>query len=85
MSERTPLLGVGRFPSVLPKVLWRLGVALSMGSLISRIAGCCSYYYLAAGGIIAGAFGTHGMRKRLTPDKFHAWETAAHYSVCLHS
>ncbi|KAL5533690.1 hypothetical protein ACEPAG_150 [Sanghuangporus baumii] len=61
MSERIPLLG--RIPSVLPKVLWRLGVAFT------------------ASGIILGAFGTHGMRKRLAPERMHAWETATHYSI----
>ncbi|EJF66986.1 hypothetical protein DICSQDRAFT_151365 [Dichomitus squalens LYAD-421 SS1] len=38
---------------------------------------------LAAAGIVAGAFGSHGLRKRpgITPDKVHAWETASHYAV----
>ncbi|KAF6766292.1 hypothetical protein DFP72DRAFT_866133 [Ephemerocybe angulata] len=38
---------------------------------------------LATGGIITGAFGAHGLRKRpgITPDQIHAWETAASYSV----
>ncbi|CAL1695345.1 unnamed protein product [Somion occarium] len=38
---------------------------------------------LAAIGIITGAFGAHGLRKRpgTTPDSIHAWETASHYAV----
>ena len=37
----------------------------------------------AAAGVIAGAFGSHGLRKRegITSDKIHAWETASHYAV----
>ena len=38
---------------------------------------------LAAAGVIAGAFGSHGLRKRegITSDKIHAWETASHYAI----
>ncbi|KAI1793874.1 hypothetical protein LXA43DRAFT_998747 [Ganoderma leucocontextum] len=38
---------------------------------------------LAAAGVIAGAFGSHGLRKRsgITSDNIHAWETASHYAV----
>ncbi|KAF9015246.1 hypothetical protein BDQ17DRAFT_1294906 [Cyathus striatus] len=37
----------------------------------------------ASVGIIAGAFGAHGLRKRsgMTADKIHAWETASSYAV----
>ncbi|EJC98695.1 uncharacterized protein FOMMEDRAFT_95664, partial [Fomitiporia mediterranea MF3/22] len=36
-----------------------------------------------AAGVIAGAFGSHGLRSRpgIDADKIHAWETAAHYSI----
>lgn len=39
----------------------------------------------AAAGVIAGAFGSHGLRKRegITSDKIHAWETASHYAVSI--
>ncbi|OCH96204.1 DUF423-domain-containing protein [Obba rivulosa] len=38
---------------------------------------------IAAVGIIAGAFGAHGLQRRkgITPDQIHAWETASHYAV----
>ncbi|KAI0652190.1 hypothetical protein C8Q79DRAFT_936529 [Trametes meyenii] len=38
---------------------------------------------LAAAGIIAGAFGSHGLRKRedITPEKLHAWQTASSYAI----
>ncbi|KAK7694887.1 hypothetical protein QCA50_002075 [Cerrena zonata] len=38
---------------------------------------------LAALGMAAGAFGSHGLRKRpgMTPDTIHAWETASHYAI----
>ncbi|KAI0361272.1 DUF423-domain-containing protein [Trametes cingulata] len=38
---------------------------------------------LAAAGIIAGAFGSHGLQKRsgITPEKLHAWETASSYAI----
>ncbi|KAI5116920.1 hypothetical protein M0805_003993 [Coniferiporia weirii] len=34
-------------------------------------------------GVIAGAFGAHGLKKRhgITADQIHSWETAAHYSM----
>ncbi|KAH8110658.1 hypothetical protein DFH11DRAFT_1619512 [Phellopilus nigrolimitatus] len=37
----------------------------------------------AAVGVIAGAFGAHGLKKRpgIDADKIHSWETAAHYSI----
>ncbi|KAJ3491045.1 hypothetical protein NLI96_g1011 [Meripilus lineatus] len=37
----------------------------------------------AAIGVMTGAFGAHGLRKRpgITPEKIHAWETAAHYAI----
>ncbi|KAJ3542706.1 hypothetical protein NM688_g5947 [Phlebia brevispora] len=37
---------------------------------------------LATVGVVTGAFGAHGLRKRpgVTPDNIRAWETAAHYS-----
>lgn len=39
---------------------------------------------VAAVGIITGAFGAHGLKKRpgMDADKIHSWETAAHYAVC---
>ncbi|KZS96079.1 DUF423-domain-containing protein [Sistotremastrum niveocremeum HHB9708] len=36
---------------------------------------------LAAAGIVAGAFGTHGLRSRVTPDKLQAWTTASQYAI----
>ncbi|EIN14191.1 DUF423-domain-containing protein [Punctularia strigosozonata HHB-11173 SS5] len=38
---------------------------------------------IAATGVITGAFGAHGLRRRpgVTQDNIHAWETAAHYSA----
>ncbi|GJE85754.1 DUF423 domain-containing protein [Phanerochaete sordida] len=38
---------------------------------------------LATLGMVAGAFGSHGLRKRagVTPDSIHAWETASHYTI----
>ncbi|KAI0639724.1 DUF423-domain-containing protein [Trametes polyzona] len=38
---------------------------------------------LAAAGIIAGAFGSHGLQKRpgITPEKLHAWQTASNYAI----
>ena len=41
---------------------------------------------LAALGMVAGAFGSHGLRKRpgMTPDTIHAWETASHYAVSVY-
>ena len=40
---------------------------------------------VAAAGIVAGAFGSHGLQKRsgMTPDKLHAWQTASSYAVSL--
>ena len=37
----------------------------------------------AAAGIVAGAFGSHGLQKRdgITPEKLHAWQTASSYAV----
>ena len=37
----------------------------------------------AAVGVVTGAFGAHGLRKRagVTPDTIHAWESASHYAV----
>ncbi|TFK30540.1 DUF423-domain-containing protein [Coprinopsis marcescibilis] len=37
----------------------------------------------AAVGVLSGAFGAHGLRKRpgMTPDSIHAWETASSYLV----
>ncbi|KLO13755.1 DUF423-domain-containing protein [Schizopora paradoxa] len=32
-------------------------------------------------GMIAGAFGTHGLRKVLTVDKLAAWQTASQYAI----
>ena len=39
----------------------------------------------AAAGIVAGAFGSHGLQKRggITPEKLHAWQTASSYAVSL--
>ncbi|EPQ60730.1 hypothetical protein GLOTRDRAFT_97790 [Gloeophyllum trabeum ATCC 11539] len=38
---------------------------------------------MAAAGVMAGAFGAHGLRRRpgITAENIHAWETAAHYSI----
>ncbi|KAI8980694.1 hypothetical protein BD414DRAFT_579554 [Trametes punicea] len=38
---------------------------------------------LAAAGMIAGAFGSHGLQKRpgITPEKLHAWQTASSYAI----
>ncbi|GLB36247.1 putative protein of unknown function (DUF423) [Lyophyllum shimeji] len=38
---------------------------------------------IASVGIIAGAFGAHGLRRRpgITADNIHAWETASSYAV----
>ncbi|KAI0830632.1 DUF423-domain-containing protein [Trametes gibbosa] len=38
---------------------------------------------LAAAGIITGAFGSHGLKKRagITPDNLHAWQTASNYAI----
>ena len=32
-------------------------------------------------GVAAGAFGTHGLKNRLTPDMLAIWETAARYQL----
>ena len=34
--------------------------------------------------VVAGAFGAHGLKSRLTPDQLESWATAAHYQL-LHS
>ncbi|KAG1881775.1 DUF423-domain-containing protein [Suillus tomentosus] len=38
---------------------------------------------LAATGMVAGAFGSHGLKRRpgITPDSLAAWQTAAHYAI----
>ncbi|KAH7911941.1 hypothetical protein BJ138DRAFT_1135059 [Hygrophoropsis aurantiaca] len=38
---------------------------------------------IAAVGVMAGAFGAHGLKRRssITADNIHAWETASHYAV----
>jgi len=36
---------------------------------------------LTATGMIAGAFGSHGLKSRLTPDQLSAWGTAANYAI----
>ncbi|KAI0800946.1 DUF423-domain-containing protein [Fomes fomentarius] len=38
---------------------------------------------IAAVGIVAGAFGAHGLQKRkgITPENLHAWQTASNYAV----
>ncbi len=38
----------------------------------------------AAVGIVAGAFGAHGLQKRkgITAENLHAWQTASNYAVC---
>ena len=38
---------------------------------------------LAATGMLAGAFGAHGLRRKagITNESVHAWETASHYTV----
>ena len=39
---------------------------------------------LGATGVIAGAFGAHGLRARLGPDALASWETAVRYQL-LHA
>ncbi len=34
--------------------------------------------------VVAGTFGAHGLKSRLTPDQLESWATAAHYQL-LHS
>ncbi|HTO52486.1 MAG TPA: DUF423 domain-containing protein [Myxococcota bacterium] len=34
--------------------------------------------------VIAGAFGAHGLRETVTPERLAAWQTGAHYAL-LHS
>jgi len=34
--------------------------------------------------VIAGAFGAHGLRESVTPERLSAWHTASHYAL-LHS
>ena len=34
--------------------------------------------------VVAGAFGAHELKSRLTPDQLESWSTAAHYHL-LHS
>jgi uncharacterized membrane protein YgdD (TMEM256/DUF423 family) len=34
--------------------------------------------------VVAGAFGAHGLKSRLTPDQLQSWATGAHYHL-LHS
>ncbi|KII93550.1 hypothetical protein PLICRDRAFT_35776 [Plicaturopsis crispa FD-325 SS-3] len=38
---------------------------------------------MTAVGIMAGAFGAHGLKRRagITPENIHAFETASHYAV----
>ena len=38
-------------------------------------------YVVVAFGMLTGAFGAHGLKKRVSAEKVAAWETAAHYSV----
>jgi uncharacterized membrane protein YgdD (TMEM256/DUF423 family) len=35
----------------------------------------------AAAAVLAGAFGAHGLKERLTPDKLQVFETAARYQM----
>ncbi len=39
---------------------------------------------LGALSVAAGAFGAHGLRDTVTPERFSAWQTASHYAL-LHS
>jgi uncharacterized membrane protein YgdD (TMEM256/DUF423 family) len=34
--------------------------------------------------VIAGAFGAHGLRESVTPERLSSWQTAAHYAL-VHS
>src|SRR5262249_19256736 len=34
---------------------------------------------LGTASVVAGAFGAHGLRDSLTPERFGAWQTASHY------
>ncbi|KAG2159967.1 uncharacterized protein EDB93DRAFT_1112741 [Suillus bovinus] len=38
---------------------------------------------LAATGMIAGAFGSHGLKRKpgITPEGLNAWQTASHYAI----
>ncbi|KAI0721319.1 hypothetical protein C8T65DRAFT_631318 [Cerioporus squamosus] len=38
---------------------------------------------IATVGVIAGAFGAHGLQKRkgITPENLHAWQTASNYAI----
>ncbi|EMD42015.1 hypothetical protein CERSUDRAFT_110556 [Gelatoporia subvermispora B] len=65
-------------PSSSTPLLPRVGRAFPGPALLWR-----SGAVIAAVGIIAGAFGAHGLQRRkdITPDQIHAWETASHYAV----
>jgi uncharacterized membrane protein YgdD (TMEM256/DUF423 family) len=39
---------------------------------------------LGATGVVAGAFGAHGLRERLAPERLDAWHTAVQYQL-LHT
>ncbi|KAI0080261.1 hypothetical protein K474DRAFT_1637857 [Panus rudis PR-1116 ss-1] len=64
-------------PSATTPLLRSVGRAFSGSTFLWR-----SGAILATIGIITGAFGAHGLRKRpgITPDNIHAWETASHYA-----
>jgi len=53
-----------------------LGVGFPGAGLLWRTGAV----FLTAG-MIAGAFGTHGLRAKFPPDKVHAWETATQYAI----
>ena len=39
---------------------------------------------LGTASVVAGAFGAHGLRDSVTPERLSAWQTAAHYGL-VHS
>jgi uncharacterized membrane protein YgdD (TMEM256/DUF423 family) len=39
---------------------------------------------LGTGAVIAGAFGAHGLRDSVSPERLSAWQTGAHYAL-VHS
>jgi uncharacterized membrane protein YgdD (TMEM256/DUF423 family) len=39
---------------------------------------------LGTASVVAGAFGAHGLRESVTPERLSAWHTAAHYAL-VHS
>lgn len=85
-TSTTPLLPrVGVFPG--PGLLWRTGAILGKVLTHTHFGSVVERYGLgqAAAGIVAGAFGSHGLQKRqgITPENLHAWQTASNYAVSV--